>query len=114
MWPIQVQLSIDVALNMFFPMVSELAKEISSSLSLKHSQVRIMGANAVATDLHKTLVLINLVPVKERFDPVSAFSIYRKFWMKQVLIKPSLFGEQKTVYVRYPGIRFIINPLLDF
>ncbi|KAM7483842.1 hypothetical protein LguiB_008425 [Lonicera macranthoides] len=103
-WPIQVRLSIGVALYTFFPLVTELAKEIAAGLSLNQSQVRIMGANAASQDLQKTVVLINLVPLQENFDPTTAFSIYKKFWKREVFIETSLFGDHETLYVRYPGL----------
>lgn len=125
MWPIQVRLSIGVALYTFFPLVTELAKEIAAGLSLNQSQVRIMGANAASQDLQKTVVLINLVPPKENFDPTTAFSIYRKFWKREVFIETSLFGDHETLYVRYPGMnnqipnlattdKFYSKPLIMF
>ncbi|XP_052181451.1 receptor-like serine/threonine-protein kinase ALE2 isoform X2 [Diospyros lotus] len=103
-WPIEVRLSLSIALYTFFPLVSELAKEIASSVALNQSQVRIMGANAASQQLEKTIALINLVPSREHFDASTAFLIYRKFWHKQVLIKTSLFGAYEVVYVRYPGL----------
>ncbi|GMQ08337.1 hypothetical protein CsSME_00052111 [Camellia sinensis var. sinensis] len=102
--PIEVRLRVNVALYTFFPLVSELAKEIAASVSLNQSQVRIMGANAASQQLEKTIVLINLVPLRENFNKSSAFSIYKKFWHKQVLIKTSLFGAYEVVYVQYPGL----------
>ncbi|PSS18064.1 Receptor-like serine/threonine-protein kinase [Actinidia chinensis var. chinensis] len=103
-WPIQVRLHLNVALYTFFPLVSELAKEISASFSLNRSQVRIMGANAADQQLEKTIVLINLVPSRQNFNESTAFSIYKKFWHKQVLIRTSLFGAYEVVYVHYPGL----------
>ncbi|KAL6996328.1 hypothetical protein U1Q18_006461 [Sarracenia purpurea var. burkii] len=102
-WPIQVRLRLSVALYTFFPLVSELAKEIAASVSLDRSQVRIMGANAASQQLEKTIVLINLVPSRESFDESTSFLVYNKFWNKQVLIKSSLFGAYEVVYIRYPG-----------
>ncbi|CAI9114328.1 OLC1v1015032C1 [Oldenlandia corymbosa var. corymbosa] len=103
-WPIQVSLRLSVTLYTFFPLVSELAEELSTSLSLNRSQVRIMGANAANQQLEKTVVLLNLVPLDDQFDATTANSIYRKFWKRQVHIKTSLFGMYQVVYVRYPGL----------
>ncbi|XP_059641369.1 receptor-like serine/threonine-protein kinase ALE2 [Cornus florida] len=103
-WPIEVRLSVSVALYTFFPLVSELAKEIATGISLNRSQVRIMGANADSQQLEKTIVLINLVPLGENFNHSTAFLIYKKFWHKLVSIKTSLFGAYEVVYVRYPGL----------
>lgn len=103
-WPIEVRLGLNVALYTFFPLVTELAKEIATGLSLNRSQVRIMGANSATQQLDKTMVLINLVPLKENFDSTSAFFIYKMFWTRQILINTSLFGAYKVVHVRYPGL----------
>ena len=62
-----------------------------------------MGANAAGEQLDQTIVLVNLVPLKQNFDPQTAFSIYEKFWKKQVFINKSRFGAYEVVYVRYPG-----------
>ncbi|XP_016491079.1 receptor-like serine/threonine-protein kinase ALE2 [Nicotiana tabacum] len=103
-WPIQVEMHLSVTLYTFFPLVSELAKEIASGVSLNRSQVRIMGANAVNQQLEKTIVLINLVPADGKFDATTAFTIYQKFWKRAVFIETSLFGAYEMVYVRYPGL----------
>ncbi|XP_048139462.1 receptor-like serine/threonine-protein kinase ALE2 isoform X2 [Rhodamnia argentea] len=103
-WPIQVKLQLAVALYTFFPLVTELAKEIAVSLSLDHSQVRIMGANSASPQLEKTTVLINLVPRGAKFSNDSAVAIYRKFIHKQVQMEASLFGDYEVLYVGYPGL----------
>ncbi|KAI3425666.1 Protein kinase domain-containing protein, partial [Psidium guajava] len=102
--PIQVKLQLAVALYTFFPLVTELAKEIAASLSLDHSQVRIMGANSASPQLEKTTVLINLVPRGAKFGNDYAFAIYRKFVHKQVQMEASLFGEYEVLYVHYLGL----------
>ncbi|XVF86821.1 hypothetical protein PTKIN_Ptkin18bG0073300 [Pterospermum kingtungense] len=103
-WPIQVKLRLGVAIYTFFPLVSELAQEISASVRLNHSQVRIMGANAASQELEKSTVLINLVPWEVKFDYTTALLIYKKFWNKQVFIMSSLFGPYEVVYIHYPGL----------
>ncbi|KAK1362825.1 Receptor-like serine/threonine-protein kinase ALE2 [Heracleum sosnowskyi] len=103
-WPIEVRLGLSVSLYVFFPLVSELAKEIATGLSLNQSQVRIMGANAAVQQPEKTMVLINLVPLIENFDNDSAFMIYTMFWMRKVHLKASLFGGSKVIHVSYPGL----------
>lgn len=115
MWPIQVKLQLDVAIYTFFTLVTELAEEIGASVALNHSQVRIMGANAATQQLDKTTVLINLVPEGVKFSDATALSIYKKFWNKKVLIKPSLFGTYQVLYVRYPGyISILLKNLQSF
>lgn len=101
--PIEVRLDLSVELYTFIPLVSELAKEIALGLSLNQSQVRIIGANEAIQQLEKTMVLINLVPVKENFAPTTALVIYKRLWTRQVAINASHFGTYKVVNVRYPG-----------
>lgn len=102
--PMQVGLGVSVALYTFFPLVSELAQEIAAGVFMKQSQVRIIGANAPSQQLEKTIVLIDLVPLGERFDNSTAFLTYQRFWKKQVVINPSFFGDYEVLYVRYLGL----------
>ncbi|XP_058001966.1 receptor-like serine/threonine-protein kinase ALE2 isoform X2 [Hevea brasiliensis] len=102
--PMQVGLQLGVALYTFFPLVSELAQEISAGVFMRQSQVRIMGANAASQQPEKTIVLIDLVPLGKRFDNTTAFLTYQRFWHKQVVIKVSFFGDYEVLYVRYPGL----------
>ncbi|XP_021846058.1 receptor-like serine/threonine-protein kinase ALE2 isoform X2 [Spinacia oleracea] len=103
-WPMQVRLQLDIALYTFFPLVSKLATDIASSLSLNQSQVRIMGANAANQQLDKTIVLVNLVPLQGKFKHAAAFSLYDKFWHKQVHVNPYFFGAYDVLDVHYPGL----------
>ncbi|KAF2323554.1 hypothetical protein GH714_036082 [Hevea brasiliensis] len=103
-WPIQVKLCLGVVTCSFFTLVTELAEEIATSVAVNHSQVRIMGTNAASQQLEKSTVLINLVPLGVKFSDTTALSIYKKFWNRQVLIKASLFGTYKVLYVHYPGL----------
>lgn len=102
-WPIEVRLRLLISPYTFFPLVSELAKEISTSLSLNVSQARIMGANVAGEQLDRTIVLVNLVPLNQNFDPATAFSIYQKFWKKQVSINRARFGAYEVESISYPG-----------
>ncbi|XP_073289800.1 receptor-like serine/threonine-protein kinase ALE2 [Primulina huaijiensis] len=102
--PIQVGLSLTVALYTFFPLVSELAKEIAAGVHMKQSQVRIMGANANAVNPQKTIVLIDLIPPGAKFDDTTAYLTFQRFWHKQVVISTSLFGDYDVIYVQYPGL----------
>lgn len=70
---------------------------------MKQSQVRIMGANAAGDNTEKTIVLIDLLPLGERFDDTTAYLTFQRFWRKQVVIKTSIFGDYDVLYVRYPG-----------
>ncbi|GAV91590.1 Pkinase_Tyr domain-containing protein [Cephalotus follicularis] len=103
-WPIQVKICLGVAIYTFFPLVSELAREIAASVALNYSQVRIMGADAASQQLEKSTVLIDLVPQGVEFNYVTAYMIYKKIWQKQLFIKTSLFGAYEVIYVRYPGL----------
>ncbi|KAL8498126.1 hypothetical protein ACS0TY_021453 [Phlomoides rotata] len=102
--PIQVGLRLSVALYTFFPLVSELAAEIASGVFMKQSQVRVMGANADEDNTEKTVVLIDLLPLGERFDDTTAYLTFERFWRKQVVIKTSIFGDYDVLYVKYPGL----------
>ncbi|KAL0410504.1 UNVERIFIED_CONTAM: Receptor-like serine/threonine-protein kinase ALE2 [Sesamum latifolium] len=90
--PIQVGLRLTMALYTFFPLVSELAAEVAAGTFMKQSQVRVIGANAAGDNPEKTIVLIDLVPLQEKFDDNAPFLTFERFWHKQVVIKPSLFG----------------------
>lgn len=97
-------LRLSVSLYTFFPLVSELAQEIATGVYVKQSQVRIIGANAANQQTDKTVVLIDLVPLGEKFDNTTAFWIYQRFWNKQVAIRKLHFGDYEVLYVRYPGL----------
>src|ERR1044072_3821142 len=102
-WPLQVKLRISIAIYKFFPLVSELADEISASVLLNRDQVRIVGADAASHQREKTTVLINLVPQGVKFDDTAAFIMYKKFWHREILTDASRFGAYEVLYVHYPG-----------
>ncbi|KAL5728772.1 hypothetical protein ACHQM5_001815 [Ranunculus cassubicifolius] len=102
--PIKVELRLGVALYTFFSLVSELAVEIASGVFMKQSQVRIMGANAATQQLDKTDVLIDLVPLGDKFDNTTAFLTFQRFWQKQIVIKSNIFSDYQVLYVSYPGL----------
>ncbi|CAM8917281.1 unnamed protein product [Rhodiola kirilowii] len=102
-WPMKVGLRLDVALYTFFPLVTKLAKKIADGVFVKQSQVRIMGANAATQQPERTVVLIDLVPLGEKFDIVTAHLIYNRFWHKKVLLGKE-FGDYDVLYVNYPGL----------
>ncbi|KAJ0977473.1 hypothetical protein J5N97_012947 [Dioscorea zingiberensis] len=103
--PIKVGLRLSIALYDFFPVVSELAKEISSGIVMKQSQVRIMGANADTEEPEKkTVVIIYLVPPGQNFDHKVPLQTYDRFWHKQVVLNSSDFGNYDVLYVEYPGL----------
>ncbi|XP_021715125.1 proline-rich protein 36-like isoform X2 [Chenopodium quinoa] len=103
-WPMQVGLRLSVPLYTFFPLVSELSREIAAGVFMKQSQVRVMGANAASQESDKTIALVDLVPLDEKFDNVTALLTFQRFWHKQVIIDKSIFGDYDVLYVRYPGL----------
>ncbi|KAK7388195.1 hypothetical protein VNO78_23004 [Psophocarpus tetragonolobus] len=103
-WPMRVGLRLSVSLYTFFPLVSELASEIATGVFMKQSQVRIIGANEANQQPEKTVVLIDLVPLGERFDNTTAFFTSDRFWHKKVLLKAFYFGDYDVLYVSYPGL----------
>ncbi|KAL6585835.1 hypothetical protein OROMI_002479 [Orobanche minor] len=102
--PIQVGIRLTVALYTFFPLVSELASEIATGVFMKQSQVRVVGANAAEDSPDKTIVLIDLLPLGEKFDYTTANFTFQRFWQKQVAINASYFDDYFVLYVRYPGL----------
>ncbi|KAJ4787398.1 Protein kinase superfamily protein [Rhynchospora pubera] len=102
--PIKVGLRLSVSLYKFFNLVSQLAQEIASGVKLKQSQVRVMGANAATEDADKTVVLVDLVPLGQKFDNITALLVFDKFMHKEVYINPLYFGNYAVLYVIYPGL----------
>ncbi|XP_074581790.1 receptor-like serine/threonine-protein kinase ALE2 isoform X2 [Curcuma longa] len=103
-YPMQVGIDLGVAPFELFSRIAELEVEVAAGTFLKQSQVRIMGATASMKDPEKTTVSIDLVPLGEKFDKMSALLTYQRFWQKKVPINMSLFGEYDVLYVRYPGL----------
>ncbi|XP_042377976.1 receptor-like serine/threonine-protein kinase ALE2 isoform X1 [Zingiber officinale] len=103
-YPMQVGIDLAVAPFELFSRIAELEVEVAAGTFLKQSQVRIMGATASTKDPEKTTVSIDLVPLGEKFDKMSALLTYQRFWQKKVPINMSLFGEYDVLYVRYPGL----------
>ncbi|KAF5788583.1 putative protein kinase RLK-Pelle-Extensin family [Helianthus annuus] len=102
--PMQAELRLGASLYNFFPLVTELAVEMAAGLFMSSSQVRIMGANEDAQDPEKTIVIVNLVPLGEKFDNYTAYLTAQRLWLKQVPIKSSVFGDYQVLFVKYPGL----------
>uniref|UniRef100_A0A1D1Z5B2 Receptor-like serine/threonine-protein kinase ALE2 n=1 Tax=Anthurium amnicola TaxID=1678845 RepID=A0A1D1Z5B2_9ARAE len=102
--PMQVELDLSVAPFRVLSVVAELEIEIAAGIYMKQSQVRIMGAAASSEDQEKTRVDIDLVPLGEKFDNMTAFLTYERFWQKKVSINASVFGDYDVIFVRYPGL----------
>lgn len=103
-YPVQVEIDLGVAPYQLFTMIPELEVEIAAGTYLKQSQIRIMGASASVRNTEKTAVTIDLVPLEGKFDNMTAFLIYERFWQKKVQINVSLFGDYDVIYVLYPGL----------
>ncbi|PKU63945.1 Receptor-like serine/threonine-protein kinase ALE2 [Dendrobium catenatum] len=63
-----------------------------------------MGADASIYSQDKTTISIYLVPLGEKFDKMTAFIIYERFWQKKVRISTSNFGDYQVISVHYPGL----------
>ncbi|XP_072986993.1 receptor-like serine/threonine-protein kinase ALE2 isoform X1 [Typha latifolia] len=103
-YPMQVEIDLGVAPYQLFSRIEELEVEVAVGTYLKQSQVRIMGANGSLRDADKTTVAVDLVPLGEKFDKMTALLTYERFWQKKILINMSLFGEYDVIYVHYPGL----------
>lgn len=100
----KVEIRLTISLYTFFPLVAELAFEMASGLFLRSSQVRIMGANEDNQDQEKTIAMINLVSLGEKFDNYTAYVVAQRLYLKQVPINSSLFGDYEVLFVKYPGL----------
>ncbi|KAI5060994.1 hypothetical protein GOP47_0023499 [Adiantum capillus-veneris] len=102
--PIQVQIQLTVPLYSLFPSISVLAANIADGIVLAPSQVEITGANADSQNPDYSIVVVNLVPLDQEFDNLTAFLIFQKFWNHEVALNASLFGNYSVAYVHYPGL----------
>ncbi|KAI3667972.1 hypothetical protein L6452_43043 [Arctium lappa] len=102
--PMKVRLLLQVSVFAVFPVVNELEIEIASGTYLTQSQVVITGASADDQNQERTAVDINLVPLGERFDNVTAALTYERFWRKKLSLNRTLFGDYEVVYIIYPGL----------
>lgn len=105
MLPLKVKLELGVAPFFVFTVVSELGAEVADGTFVKQSQVRVMSAKA--SGLNKTQVDINIVPLRNKLDNITASVIYQRFWQKKVPINKTLFGDFEVIFVQYPGNREI-------
>lgn len=101
--PMTSSLQLAISLEKLFPLVAELAKELAESLYLQPSQVRIMGANAVAQFQYKTDVTAQFVPLATAFDNTTAVLLASEIWERRLKLNESLFGQYLVISVRYPG-----------
>ncbi|KAF8118306.1 hypothetical protein N665_0005s0073 [Sinapis alba] len=103
-FPMKVQLLLNVAPFSIFPVTTELEIEVAAGTYLEQSQVKIMGASADTENQGKTVVDINLVPLGDKFDNTTATLIYQRFRHKKVPLNESVFGDYEVTHLSYPGI----------
>ncbi|KAG2323604.1 hypothetical protein Bca52824_016817 [Brassica carinata] len=103
-FPMKVQLLLNVAPFSIFPVTNELEIEVAAGTYLEQSQVKIMGASADSENQGKTVVDFNLVPLGEKFDNTTATLIYQRFRHKKVPLNESVFGDYEVTHISYPGI----------
>lgn len=104
MFPIKVVIDVGVDSYVLFNLVQELEVEVAAGTFLKQSQVKIISALTSPRGQGRTEVTLNLVPLGDNFDKMTALLIYERFWKKKVLINRSLFHYYKVINVYYPGI----------
>lgn len=102
-YPMKVRLLLQVSVYAVFPMVNELAIEIATGAYLTQSQVVITGASADNENQERTAIDVNLLPLGERFDNLTAKLTYDRFWHKKISLNRTLFGDYEVVYIIYPG-----------
>lgn len=108
-FPIKVQLILSIAVYGLFPEVNELEIEVAAGTYLKHSQVQIVGAGADDQNQGNTKVDINLVPLGEKFDNMTATLIVEKFLRKEVPLNRTLFGSYYVKSIYYPGTESVLD-----
>lgn len=99
----KVRLLLQVSVYAVFPVVNELEIEIASGMYLTQSQVVITGASADSENQGQTVIDVNLLPLWQRFDNVTAAFTYERFWKKKLSLNKTLFGDYQVVYIIYPG-----------
>ena len=101
--PMLAQFRLGVKLKKLFPLVSELASELADGLFLETSQVRIVGANTVESNLDMTDVSADFVPLASKFDNTTANLLASRLWSGQVPLNKTYFGSCVIIFVTYPG-----------
>eukprot|EP00250_Pteridium_aquilinum_P019029 c24262_g1_i1 orf=980-4132(+) len=102
--PIQVRIELTVPLYSLFPLISVLAANLAEGTVLSPNQVEVIGANADSQNPDYSVVDVNLVPLDQGFDNLTALIIFEKFWKHELLLNSTLFGNYSVVYVQYPGL----------
>lgn len=102
-FPMKVRLLLQASVYAVFPLVNELEIEIAAGTYLSQNQVVITGASSDGKDHEKTALDVNLIPLVERFDNLTAALTYERFWHKKLSLNKTLFGDYEVVYIIYPG-----------
>ena len=100
---VQVKMELSIPLYSLFPLVSMLAADVAEALVLSTRQVEIVGASTDSQYTDYTIVDMNLVPLGQEFDNITALLIYRKLWQHELVLNATLFGNYSVIYVLYPG-----------
>ncbi|KAK1428449.1 hypothetical protein QVD17_17283 [Tagetes erecta] len=108
-FPMKVRLLLEASVYAVFPVVNELEIEIAIGTYLTQSQVVITGASADSENQERTAVDVNLVPLGEKFDNLTAKLTYERFWHKKLSLNRTLFGDYEVVYIIYPGLPTVPN-----
>ncbi|KAI3829799.1 hypothetical protein L1987_03927 [Smallanthus sonchifolius] len=103
-FPMKVRILLEVSVYAVFPVVNELEIEIATGTYLTQSQVVITGASADSENQERTAIDVNLVPLGEKFDNLTAKLTYERFWRKKLALNRTLFGDYEVVYIIYPGL----------
>ncbi|GKA57440.1 receptor-like serine/threonine-protein kinase ALE2 isoform X2 [Tanacetum coccineum] len=108
--PMKVRILLQVSVYTVFPFVNELEIEIAAGTYLTQRQVVIVGASADSENKGRTVVDVNLLPLQERFDNLTAELTYNRFWRKRFSLDEDLFGDYDVVYIIYPGLPISPEP----
>lgn len=101
--PIEVKIDLSIPLYSLFPVISVLATDLAEGTVLSLNQVEISGANADSQNPDMSIVDVNLVPLDQAFDNLTALLIFQRFWNHELVLNSSLFGNYSVIYVHYPG-----------
>lgn len=104
-FPMKARLLLEVSVYAVLPVVNELEIEIAIGTYLTQSQVVITGASVDSENPERTAIDVNLVPLGEKFDNLTAKLTYERFWRKKLILNRTLFGDYEVLSISYPGKR---------
>ncbi|PWA84052.1 Concanavalin A-like lectin/glucanase, subgroup [Artemisia annua] len=98
-----------------FPFVNELEIKIAADTYLTQSQVVIVSVSADSENKGKIVVDINLLPLGEQVDSLTAELTYNKFWRKRFSLDEDLFGDYDVDFIQreYFSSKSVISELND-